>query len=64
MPIHVMNNAARLTILEKRIEMVMDSMNYADSGGDYITARILERRLQQLESEYKLLNSGPDKREE
>ena len=59
-----MNNAARLTILEKRIEMVRNSMNCAHSGGDYITARILGRRLQQLESEYKLLNSGPDQREE
>ena len=64
MPTHVMNNAERLTILEKRIEMVKDSMNYADSRGDIIAANRLDRRLAKLESEYKLLNSGPDQREE
>ena len=64
MPIHVMNNAARLTILEKRIEMVRDSMNRAHSSGDYITARSLDRRLDRLQAKYNGLNSGPDQREE
>ena len=64
MPIHVMNNAWKLTQLEKRIKQAKDVLSCWRVIGDEDAIITAECRLAALEIRHKELNSGPDQREE
>jgi len=64
MPIHVMNNAARLTILEKRIKANEAELATCDPNLNSIRISCIQKRIARLTAEHKDLNSSPDQREE
>ena len=56
------NNAAKLTIIERKIKRVTASAERAADAADYAGARKLNRKLDGLYERHAVLNSSPDQK--